>query len=89
MRTQRERQIVRGLFFASIGVGGVFFVILLCILTLIGLQAGFLKLRVFGPPPHPRDWAETIWSVVMWGGSSCIAMLSAWGLFRFGKKRFL
>jgi len=82
----KRRTPVPGVLFASIVVGTIYFFISLVILTLIAVEAGFLKLLVFGPPLHPQSWPKTMWVVVTWVGSSCSGILSSWAFFRVARK---
>jgi len=73
----KRRTQVRGVLFAAIVVGTICFFISLVILTRIGVEAGFVKLLVFGPPPHPQSRPKTMWVVVTWVGSFCSGILSS------------
>ena len=84
--TARRERIARQVLVTSLVVGTITFVLSFFLLIWIGLFAGFLKLHLFEPPAYSRDWSETLWWVVVWGGCSSLSILSSWLFFRYAKK---
>jgi cobalamin biosynthesis protein CobD/CbiB len=72
--------------FISLAVGAICFVASFVLLVWIGIFAGFLRLRLFEPPSYSMDGPQTLWGVVVWGGSLSVAILSSWLCLRYAKK---
>jgi len=85
MTARRERMTIQ-VFIVSLVVGLICFVLAFYLLLQIGLQAGFLKLILFAPPPDSKDWQEMAWWTVIWVGSFSVAVLLARTFFRYAKR---
>jgi hypothetical protein len=84
--TERRDRVARQVAIASLFVAIIFFVLSFYVLVAIGFWTGMIKLHLFEPAPYSRDWSETLWWLVVWGGSSGLSILSFRAFFRFAKK---
>jgi hypothetical protein len=84
--SERRDRAVRQVFVTALFVGVVCFVFSLYLLVAVGLWTGIIKLHLLEPAPYSKNWPETFWWLVVWGGSSGLSILSFWGIIRFGKK---
>jgi len=84
--TDRRERVARQVLITAFFLAIVCFLVSSYILVSIGVWTGILKLHLLEPPPYSRDWSESLWWIVVWGGSSSLSILSFRGFFRFGKK---
>jgi hypothetical protein len=84
--TARRDDAVRQVRFISLVFGAICFVATFVLLVWIGIYAGFFRLRLFEPPAYSRNWPQTLWGVVVWGGSFSVSILSSWLCLRYARK---